>query len=371
MITFTQGDLFESDAEALVNTVNTVGVMGKGIALMFKERFAENFRLYAAACKANEVVTGAVFVTEVGELTNPRRIINFPTKRHWRAPSRIEWIQEGLHDLRRVLDKHGIRSVAIPPLGAGNGGLEWGEVRRCIEDALGGLDVDVVVFEPTDRYLSSPKSDGVERLTPAYALIATLVRRYQMLDMECSLLEIQKLAWLLERAIGEYAPSEKPLGLQFSAGEYGPYSDPLRHVLNALDGSFLRCAKRIADAGTIRADTVRSAEGSFAGRLCGGGGERLPTRASARRLADRGIRVAVRHGAVGNDGLVDIPRRRRAGDGIDQGRAEALEGSARLRGEKVPSVRRQDDRHRSRASREPTEGDRFSVMTRYGKAART
>ena len=248
MITFTQGNLLESDAEALVNTVNTVGVMGKGIALMFKERFARNFRLYADACKASEVVTGTMFVTEIGELTGPRWIINFPTKRHWRAPSRIEWVEEGLRDLRRVLEERGIGSVAIPPLGAGNGGLKWSDVRACIENELGDLDIDVIVFEPVTGYLNPPKAAGVRELTPARALVAELVRRYQALDMECSLLEIQKLAWLLERAIELHAPSERALGLRFEAGRYGPYSDRLRHLLDALDGSYLRCDKRIADA---------------------------------------------------------------------------------------------------------------------------
>jgi O-acetyl-ADP-ribose deacetylase (regulator of RNase III) len=122
MITFTQGNLLEARAEALVNTVNTVGVMGKGIALMFKERFDENFRRYAAACKAGEVRTGRMFVTEVNELDGPRWIVNFPTKQHWRGDSRLEWISEGLEDLRRFLIENKVKSVAIPPLGTGNGG---------------------------------------------------------------------------------------------------------------------------------------------------------------------------------------------------------------------------------------------------------
>ncbi|WP_322994366.1 macro domain-containing protein [Castellaniella sp.] len=117
MITFTQGNLLEAHTEALVNTVNTVGVMGKGIALMFKERFKENFHLYAAACKAGEVRTGKMFVTQTHELDGPRWIINFPTKRHWRGNSRIEWITEGLQDLRQFLIEHQVQSVAIPPPG--------------------------------------------------------------------------------------------------------------------------------------------------------------------------------------------------------------------------------------------------------------
>lgn len=248
MITFTQGNLLEARAEALVNTVNTVGVMGKGIALMFKERFDENFRRYAAACKAKEVQTGKMFVTPVHELDGPRWIVNFPTKQHWRAPSRMEWVVEGLQDLRRFLIEQQVKSIAIPPLGAGNGGLEWAEVREQIERALGDLDIDILVFEPTQQYQNVAKRAGVEKLTPARALIAELVRRYWVLGMECSLLEIQKLAWFLEQAIERYNPADNPLNLQFAAYKYGPYANRLDHLLNNLDGSYLHSEKRISDA---------------------------------------------------------------------------------------------------------------------------
>lgn len=249
MITFTQGNLLEARAEALVNTVNTVGIMGKGIALMFKERFPENFRLYAAACKAGAVRTGKMFVTEPNEIDGPRWIINFPTKRHWRSDSRISWIDEGLTDLRRFLVHNGVKSVAVPPLGAGSGGLNWRDVRRHIEASLGGLNTDVLVYEPTPKYQNVAKKKGVEELTPARALMAELVRRYWVLGMECSLLEIQKLAWFLERAILHFALSENPLKLKFIAHKYGPYAKRLTYVLDALDGSYLHCDKRISDAG--------------------------------------------------------------------------------------------------------------------------
>lgn len=248
MIKFEQGNLLEARAEALVNTVNTVGVMGKGIALMFKERFAENFRLYAAACKSKQVQTGRMFVTEVHELDGPRWIVNFPTKQHWRAPSQMAWVANGLQDLRRFLIEQKVKSIAIPPLGAGNGGLEWAEVREQIEVALGDLDTEILVFEPTRQYQNVAKRAGVEKLTPARALIAELVRRYWVLGMECSLLEIQKLAWFLERAIERYSPGDNPLNLQFVAHKYGPYANRLDHLLNNLDGSYLHCEKRISDA---------------------------------------------------------------------------------------------------------------------------
>ena len=248
MIRFTQGNLLEAKTEALVNTVNTVGVMGKGIALMFKERFAENYRLYSAACKAGEVETGKVHVTAVNELDGPRWIVNFPTKRHWRSPSQMAWITEGLHDLRRFLIENDVKSVAVPPLGAGNGGLKWPEVREQIVDVLSDLNVDVLVFEPSNQYLNVTKHSGVEKLTPARALIAELVRRYWVLGMECSLLEIQKLAWFLERAIEKLPDTKNPLGLTFVANKYGPHANRLKHLLNYLDGSYLCCAKRISDA---------------------------------------------------------------------------------------------------------------------------
>jgi hypothetical protein len=163
----------------------------------------------------------------------------------------MEWVVEGLQDLRQFLIINNIRSIAIPPLGAGNGGLEWEEVRQQIEKALGDLsDVQVLVFEPTSQYQNIAKRAGVERLTPARALIAELVRRYWVLGMECTLLEIQKLAWFLERSIEQYAPNN-PLKLQFIAHKYGPYANRLDHLLNNLDGSYLHCDRRISDAGPL------------------------------------------------------------------------------------------------------------------------
>ncbi len=246
MIKFTTGNLLEARTEALVNTVNTVGVMGKGIALMFKERFDANFRAYADACKADQVQIGRMFVTPVNELGGPQWIVNFPTKRHWRAPSRMEWIVEGLQDLRRFLIEKSVRSIAIPPLGAGNGGLDWAAVRPRIEAALGDLDIEIIVFEPAHQYQNVAKRAGVEKLTAARALIAELVRRYWVLGMECSLLEIQKLAWFLEGSIER--AGLKPLDLRFKAHKYGPYAERLRHLLEGLDGSYLHCEKRISDA---------------------------------------------------------------------------------------------------------------------------
>ncbi|ADE16437.1 Appr-1-p processing domain protein [Nitrosococcus halophilus Nc 4] len=248
MIEYTKGNLLKADVEALVNTVNTVGIMGKGIALMFKEAFKDNFDAYAAACKAGEVKIGQMFTTETGNLMGPQWIINFPTKKHWRNKTKLAWIEEGLEDLRRTIIKYGIDSIAIPPLGCGNGGLDWREVRPLIEKCLVDLNgIHILVYEPTQKYQNVAKRKGVQTLTPARALIAELVRRYWVLGIECSLLEIQKLAWFLERRLEE-SGLDNPLQLDFKANRYGPYADRLRHLLDALDGSYLRCDKRLADA---------------------------------------------------------------------------------------------------------------------------
>ncbi len=254
MIKFLQGNLLDAPTEALVNTVNTVGVMGKGIALMFKEAFPGNFRAYEEAVKRKEVRVGHMFVAENLALDGPKWLINFPTKKHWRQPSKLEWIADGLKDLRTVIEERGIHSIALPPLGCGNGGLEWSDVRPEIARALAQLpDVDVWVFEPTPRYQNVAKRTGVMKLTPARALVAEMIRRYWVLGIECTYLEVQKLCWFLERAIQELGVDD-PLDLRFVADKYGPYSDRLRHLLNSLDGSYLHCDKRLSDAGPT--DTI-------------------------------------------------------------------------------------------------------------------
>jgi O-acetyl-ADP-ribose deacetylase (regulator of RNase III) len=254
MMHFLRGNLLESQAEALVNSVNTVGVMGKGIALMFKEAFPENFRVYEEACKRKEVRVGRMFVTENRTLDGPRWIINFPTKKHWRQPSKLEWIVEGLKDLRRVIQACKIRSIALPPLGAGNGKLDWRDVRSEIERHLGDLEgIDIQVYEPTEKYQNVAKRTGVEKLTPARALVAEMIRRYWVLGIDCTYLEVQKLGWFLERTIHSLG-FEDPLKLHFIADKYGPYSERLRHLLDALDGTYLHCDKRLSDAGP--SDTI-------------------------------------------------------------------------------------------------------------------
>lgn len=255
MIRYTTGNLLKAPVDALVNTVNEVGVMGKGIALMFRDAFPSNTEAYVSAAKKKDIKIGRMFVTENPDYSGPRWIINFPTKKHWRQPSKLEWIRSGLDDLINVVRAKGIRSIAIPPLGSGAGGLVWGDVRPLIEGAAALVpDVDVIVFEPTAEYQSAPKATGVEVLTPARALIAESIRRYEVLGLDCTILEVQKLAWFLTRAL-ERLHLPEVLRLEFRANKFGPYDDRLRHLLNSLDGSFLHSEKRLADAGPL--DLIR------------------------------------------------------------------------------------------------------------------
>lgn len=234
MIEYTSGDILLSDAEALVNTVNCVGVMGRGIALQFKKMFPDNFKAYAAACKRQEVQPGRMFVFDTGQLTPPRYIINFPTKRHWRGKSRMEDIESGLMALVATIHEHGIRSIAIPPLGSGLGGLDWAQVRPRIDTALSELeDVRVKVFEPGGAPTSDTMAHSrkVPRMTAGRAALVELMRRYLagLLDPFVTLLEVHKLMYFMQEA-GE------PLRLRYEAAPYGPYAENLRHVLHAIEG---------------------------------------------------------------------------------------------------------------------------------------
>jgi len=232
-----QGDLLrQDDVDAIVNTVNCVGIMGKGIALQFKNKWPDNFRAYEAACKAREVRPGRMFVFDSGGLVKPNYIINFPTKDHWRGKSRIEYIREGLKDLVARIKQLGIRSIAVPPLGCGSGGLEWSEVRPMIESAFAGLpELQVRLFEPAGA--PDPKSMEVRttrpRMTAGRAAILKVLDTYRALEYGLSRIEVQKLAYFLQEA-GE------DLKLSFVKHQYGPYSDQLRHALNRMEGHFIR-----------------------------------------------------------------------------------------------------------------------------------
>jgi O-acetyl-ADP-ribose deacetylase (regulator of RNase III) len=237
MIRWRQGDLLKADAEALVNTVNCVGIMGRGIALQFKNIFPENFRAYAAACQRGEVQPGRMFVFDTGQLTQPRFIINFPTKRHWRGKSRIEDIETGLQALVAEIRMHKIRSIAIPPLGSGLGGLDWAEVRPRIEQAMAAIpEVEVIVFEPGDgpRDERANSSSEVPSMTAGRAALLGLMDRYlaALMDISITLLEVHKLMYFLQAA-GE------PLRLRYGKHIYGPYAENLRHVLRSIEGHLI------------------------------------------------------------------------------------------------------------------------------------
>ena len=239
MLEFKTGDILAEDADALVNTVNCVGVMGRGIALQFKNAFPDNFKAYADACKRQEVEPGRMFVFETGQLTKPRYIINFPTKRHWRGKSRMEDIDAGLRMLQEVIREKDIRSIAIPPLGSGLGGLDWSKVRRRIEQALRDFkDLHIVVFEPgrapeTHR-LSKQRS--APKMTPGRAALVGLIDRYLsgLLDPFVTLLEVHKLMYFM-KVSGEPAMER----LRVVKGPYGPYATNLTHVLREIEGYFI------------------------------------------------------------------------------------------------------------------------------------
>jgi O-acetyl-ADP-ribose deacetylase (regulator of RNase III) len=240
MIEPSQGNLLQAPAEALVNTVNTVGVMGKGIALQFRQAFPEMFRAYEKACKDGEVQLGRVDAFDLGGLVGgPRWIINFPTKGNWRSRSRIEDVESGLADLVRQVRALRIQSIAVPPLGCGNGGLDWNDVRPLIENAFAALpEVRVMLYAPTGapEAATMPNRTKPARMTLGQAALVGLMDRYLkgLLDPFVSLLEIHKLMYFL-KAAGEDLPR-----LSFQKGLYGPYSKDLRHGLIRMENHLTR-----------------------------------------------------------------------------------------------------------------------------------
>lgn len=236
MIEHAKGDLLTADVEALVNTVNCVGYMGKGIALQFKQAFPDNFKAYEKACRAHEVQPGRLFIFETGSMVNPRYIINFPTKRHWRGKSRVEDIESGLKALMDDVKRLGIRSIAVPPLGSGLGGLDWNVVRPMIRQTFAALpDVRVLLYAPQGASAAKdmPVRTARPKMTPARALFIKLMDQYSALHYRHTLLEIQKLAYFLQE-VGE------PLRLRFEKGLYGPYAHNLNKVLETLEGHYIR-----------------------------------------------------------------------------------------------------------------------------------
>lgn len=273
MIRKATGNILEAAAEALVNTVNTVGVMGRGVALQFKLAYPTNYEVYRAACEAGEVEPGKMLIVEVNPLYTPRYIINFPTKRHWKGKSRIEDIESGLTALAGEITRLGIKSIAVPPLGCGLGGLDWGKVFPRIEAALGDLPgVEVLVYEPdgAPNAAAMPNRTPRPKMTAGRASLLGLMHRYlePLMDDAVTLLEAHKLMYFMQEA-GE------PLRLNFVKGVYGPYATNLHHVFEKVEGHFIvgygdgsEAPGKILE---LRGEAVQAAEAFLASRTQTGG----------------------------------------------------------------------------------------------------
>lgn len=230
------GNMLEAETEALVNTVNTVGVMGKGIALQFKERFPVNFKIYADACKKGRMQVGKMLVVKENTLSGERLIINFPTKTEWFKKSQYSYIEDGLKDLAKVIEEYKVKSIAIPPLGCGNGGLKWEKVKPMMDKYLGQLsNVAIQIFEPNDAVKEILQKEAVKKevgLTAARAMLLYALFKYEKLGEVATIFSANKLAYFLQK-------SGEPMRLQFVPYKYGPYAQAIEKVLYALNGKYL------------------------------------------------------------------------------------------------------------------------------------
>jgi O-acetyl-ADP-ribose deacetylase (regulator of RNase III) len=275
MIKNTRGNLLAAPAEALVNTVNTKGIMGKGIALQFRQAFPGMFKDYEKACKDERVALGKMDVHDLGGLAGgPRWIINFPTKGHWKAKSRIQDVESGLDDLVATIRKLGIKSIAVPPLGCGNGGLPWNEVRPLIEEAFSQVpDVDVLLYAPveTPEAVTMPNRTERPKMTQGQAALISLIDRYLkgLLDPIVSLLEVHKLMYFLQA-------SGQDLRLKFEAKQRGPFASNLRHVLIRMESHYTTGYGDGKDLPETRIDLLPGAVQSAQGLL--GTGEAITAR---------------------------------------------------------------------------------------------
>lgn len=240
MIRYITGDLLSADTDAIVNTVNTVGVMGKGIALQFKERYPHNFSVYSQACKEKSIYPGKLLVVKDCYLGNDILIINFPTKVEWYRKSEYSYIEDGLKNLVEIISMYNIRSIAIPPLGCGNGGLRWMNVKSLIEKYLNPVSdrVEIFIYEPDNEIKALLKRQDNKKdikLTAARALILYAMFYYETLGEKSCLFVANKIAYFLQR-LGE--PSF--MKLKFVAYTYGPYSVQVDHLLHTLNGKYIR-----------------------------------------------------------------------------------------------------------------------------------
>ena len=245
MIEYKNGDILREDVEAIVNTVNCVGIMGRGLALQFKNKFPQNFKEYQLACKNKEVQLGKMFVHQTGQLINPKYIINFPTKGHWKQNSKIEDISNGLDDLTTIIEKYSIKSIAIPPLGSGLGGLDWKMVKKLIEEKLKNINCTVILFEPLEQKIEKSITKEIPKMTAGRAALIGLMDRYLqgLMDPFISLIEVHKLMYFMQE-------SGEELRLKYKKAQFGPYADNLRHVLNTIEGHFISGYEDGGDAPT-------------------------------------------------------------------------------------------------------------------------
>ena len=234
MIYYKIGNLLDSEAEALVNTVNTLGVMGKGIALQFKNMFPNNFKLYSNACKNKDIKVGKLLVTEEEALLVGKKIIiNFPTKTNWRLPSEYQFIELGLVELVKVIKEKNIKSIAIPPLGSGNGGLDWGKVKQILQKHLSEINCAIYIYEPSEAIQEVLKKERV-KLTPARAMLLSVLYELVRNGEFVSEFSSEKIAYFLQRF-----GAKDTFKLEFQPNFYGPYSGKVKHVLYYLNGSYI------------------------------------------------------------------------------------------------------------------------------------
>lgn len=228
-LTFKTGDMFQESAEAIVNTVNCVGVMGKGVALEFKHRWPENFKAYKRLCDSQQLRPGKVYVHQVGDmLTDGRRfLVNFPTKDHWRAKSKMEFIDTGLDDFIAQILKLKIKSVVMPPLGCGNGGLDWSEVKALLTDKLTPIEgVDFIVFAPGGD--AQTQSAGIKMTFERAVLLKAFNDLAVYFDGYLTRITMQKITYFLQE-IGV------AFGLDFKRNEFGPYSADLKDAFESME----------------------------------------------------------------------------------------------------------------------------------------
>lgn len=228
MLKYVKGNLLEAEADAYVNTVNTVGVMGKGIALQFKTKFPHNYQMYLEACKLRTIDIGKLLVVTENYIDGRKIIVNFPTKKEWFRKSQYTYIEEGLKDLVHVIERFQIKSLALPPLGCGNGGLTWSKVKVLIEKYLKDIPNTIIyIYEPSIETAIMSKE-----LTPGRAMLLYALFEYEKMGEEVSLFVANKLAYFLQR-------SGVNLNIQFTANTYGPHTKDIKNVIRKLNGTFI------------------------------------------------------------------------------------------------------------------------------------